>query len=311
MKNNNKFFKFFKHLPAKEAENNKMKLKIRDFIYLDIERLKSIIAQIEEGLVIDTSTSLTSGKDYQASIKAGMKVFYEAGIDAKFLWQNQASETKTLHDNIYNKVESILKKEKILKEFDEESGFEDETENIRNSLIDTSYVLIKGRVVINDYDRALTILNKFNDIGKFLSSIQNKTSPRNDPKSLQVDPNLVKGFQTIFETFYKNRVIVKIKPKQSGLTFSGFLKNSFFRDDITEIIYKYGTAPISQWNIFAQISSIPAQEEYLGSNVQNSSIIDNAFNDLFDKMRGVEQVIQTIAYPEIAITPIAIYRECN
>lgn len=37
--------------------------------------------------------------------------------------------------------------------------------------------------------------------------------------------------------------------------------------------------------------------------------IENAFQQMFDEYRKIESMAQSVTYPEIAITPIAIYRE--
>jgi hypothetical protein len=72
------------------------------------------------------------------------------------------------------------------------------------------------------------------------------------------------------------------------------------RDDIERIIYKYGTAPVSDWTIFGQIASVtPVNRSNEIFNMTGSQI-ENAFQQI---------MAQSVTYPEIAITPIAKYRE--
>ncbi|MBA7552742.1 hypothetical protein ES705_45316 [subsurface metagenome] len=78
------------------------------FIYLDIERLKSIIAQIEQGLINVSNRSKSNKKEVMARAEGSLLGFLKAAGGAKYVWQNQTTETKTLHDNIYNKVENAL-----------------------------------------------------------------------------------------------------------------------------------------------------------------------------------------------------------
>ena len=91
-----------------------MSLVVRDFIYLDIDRLKSIIAQLEQGLLSSTVQSTSSSKGTDASVEGGLAGFLKGTIGADFLWQKQLTETRTLHDNIYNRVEEILVKNDLL-----------------------------------------------------------------------------------------------------------------------------------------------------------------------------------------------------
>ena len=58
---------------------------------------------------MDSSTELKSNNK-EVDTKAEGSLFgpLKAAGGAKYVWQNQTTETKTLHDNIYNKVENSL-----------------------------------------------------------------------------------------------------------------------------------------------------------------------------------------------------------
>lgn len=302
-----------------------MSLKIRDFIYLDIERLKSIIAQIEQGL-INISTKLKSNNK-EVMAKAGGSLFglLEAAGGAKYVWQNQATETKTLHDNIYNKVENALTSNDLLitipgniqMESIIDSGFESMVSN-------TSFILAKGKVIINDFIRMRLMLEKFNDLGKFIAQCGVSSLPINTPKHLKnqalkkardkmtLDKSMIEGFKLFFDLFYKDRFVIKMLPFEDYPDFRlvGNLKADFLRENISSIIYKYGTAPVSEWTIFAQVASIPPKGMSKIENKIGGADIGVALQQMFNAFREVELLAQSsVVYPEIAITPIAIYRE--
>ena len=126
-----------------------------------------------------------------------------------------------------------------------------------------------------------------------------------------VDETLLKGYQLIFDLFYQDRVVVKMRPYDGVPDFRlvGNLNKEFLRDDISSIIHKYGTAPVSKWKTLAQVASIPPEERPKEAKATKGAAIELALQNLFDVYREMELLAQSVVYPEIAVTPIAIYRE--
>ena len=93
---------------------NAKPLSVRDFIYLDVDRLKSIVAQLEGGLLEQTATATGSSKSLEGGAEAGIPGLAKVGGTGQYVWTDQASETRTLHDHIYNYVEGRLREKKQL-----------------------------------------------------------------------------------------------------------------------------------------------------------------------------------------------------
>ena len=198
-----------------------------------------------------------------------------------------------------------------------------DVEQFRNSLNDTSFILIKGRVNLNDFAYMRVVLDRFNDIIKFcveasqanslsgVPSHQKKQLLRKAQDEATISKSMLDGFKLFFDTFYQDRVIVKIMPFKGipNARFVGDLNRKFLRDSISSIIYKYGTAPISDWAVFAQIASIPPRHRAESDSMMSGSDMEIALQKLFDGLRAVEITAQSVVFPEIAVTPIAIYRE--
>ncbi|PRX16934.1 hypothetical protein BX659_1595 [Orenia metallireducens] len=297
-----------------------MSISIRDFIYLDIERLKSIIAQVEEGLATTSSKENRNSQQGSASVEGGIFSFLKGIGGVNFLWENKNTETKSLHDNIYNKVENALIENELLIKISEYIKEEDlEKDTFRDLLLDNSFILATGKININDFTQMRMVLEKFNDIGDFIAKCTVADLPHNQRQkqlkkvrsNLKMDKWMQEGFKLFFDTFYKDRIVIKLNPFENYPDFRlvGNLNKEFLRDDISSIIYKYGTAPVSEWTIFGQIASIPPENrENIVSNVGGSDI-EVALQQMFDVFREVEMMAQSVVYPEISITPIAIYRE--
>lgn len=93
-----------------------MKPSVRDFIYLDNERVRSYLAQLNGGLV--ESKQKTTGHDIatKSSVKADglSKLFLDAEAGAEYAFQKSTSETSTLHHAAFELVRTQLSNEKLI-----------------------------------------------------------------------------------------------------------------------------------------------------------------------------------------------------
>ncbi len=299
------------------------RFRVRDYIYVDIERLKSIISQTEEGLINLTEETRGNSTSASGGGKGKVPFLLEGHVEAEVNLHRQISETRSLHDYIYNRVESYLVEHGELLELPN-SSYPRYSDDIREVIGDTSFVLIKGLVNINDFGLLRSFIEHYGDLASFLveCNLQNqefKTNAQRQKATQQLtkeltgslDKNMRSGFMLFFDLFYKDRVVIKSIPYKDNpdFRFVGNIDKTYLRDDISSIIYKYGTAPVSEWTIFGQVSSIPPEDRsHEGLNMSGTQI-ETALQGIFDAFRGVEIMAQCVMFPEIAITPIAIYRE--
>ncbi|WP_424359965.1 DUF6414 family protein [Methanocella sp. MCL-LM] len=307
-------------------------LNLRDFIYMDIEKLKSIIAQTEKG-VIDSIIETKGQVEKVTGDTKGNLLFLSSKISGESASQNNSSSTKYLHDYLYNKVEESLFNEKMLIRIPHDINVQKLKERtFDGELSDTSFVLLRGKVIINDYKKLMLQLNHTNEFIKSFqasSEIQklkekaetegHKVSKKKlkeitdniEKNGRFLEDSLIKGLNITNELFFRDRTIIKIVPYEEypEFRFTGILDSNNLRDNIDNIIYKYGTAPVTEWNIFAQIASIPPKIEHEPIRFTTGNSVEIAFNDTFDVLRSISAISsQSATYPEISITPIAIYR---
>ncbi|WP_297898434.1 DUF6414 family protein [Methanobrevibacter sp.] len=254
-----------------------MKKDIREFIYLDIERLKSIFSQVEEGL-LERETK-TKGNDTQLSGEVGTgKVLEFLGLDAKgavdLLMKNQETETRTLHDHMYNYIEKKLIEEELIIKIHESEDIEKywKKGKLNEKLDDKSFILVKGKVKIEDYNNFIKMTKNINELQTALGVITSPNMPPLDYKIKQWDvieqqmeingkllnKSYLKGLLFVLENFYRNRITIKSMPfsKNVDLNFIGNININFLRESIESIIFKYGLSPVSEWYVFGQISTI-------------------------------------------------------
>lgn len=299
----------------------------RDFVYMDTERLKSIVAQLNKGLIESTSTTITDSDE--SKLKAGVDFLkiLKLGSENSFLWQNQATESHTMHDYLYNLAETSLNEKGLLTNipgnFTEEDLVNPDID--RSSLNSTSFVLIRGKTIINDFTYMQRILENFDDILKSIitgeqsadASFENASQPQRNKKvqdrikEYNMPKDVKKALLTFLENFYKDRVVIKNIPfdDKPNFRFVGTLNQTYLRESIENIIYKYGTAPQDDWYMFAQIASIPEKTSNNLDISYNHNELEKGMHTVFDALRDIEKSGLSISFPEIAVTPIAIYRQ--
>ncbi|MCY9304151.1 hypothetical protein MOE74_03855 [Bacillus spizizenii] len=200
----------------------------RDFIYMDTERLKSIVAQLNQGLIEGTSKTVTDTDGGKINAGVDFLKILKAGTESSFLFQKQATESHTMHDYLYNLAESSLKEKKLLTNVPEDFDAKDLSNPTleRSTLSSTSFVLVKGKTIINDFTYMKRFLDNLDNILK--SIITGEQSANKDFEKLpqkqrnkQVEDrvkqyNLPKdiktSLQTFLDNFYKDRVVIKNIP---------------------------------------------------------------------------------------------------
>lgn len=331
-------FKFWKKEEGKDRvgkmpeQPSSKAINIRDFLYLDVERIKSMFAQLEEGLVTGRERVGGTAKEVSGKGGGGIPTLLSFAAEGKFIWENEERETKTLHDYMYNHVESKMCASNMVIIIDNSTLSPDELRSgkLHSRVNESSFLLIRGKIKLDDYDYLKGILENFNELSKFVArcstsqSIEQLPKPQRKRREQELSAGkaledwLVKGFKKFFDTFYKERCMITIYPNESvpQVYFTGHLIKTFIRDGLESVIFRYGTSPQILWNVFAQVAYIPSKSESGQSDVslpvdklsQKTQSIDEALRGTFNALRDIEKLATAVSYPAISIIPIAIYR---
>jgi hypothetical protein len=146
------------------------KIVIRDLLYLDFEKAASIWSQFDEGLLQSESITLETEKSGAAGAKVGIPGLAEANLGADYLHKRATLQSRTLHHNILNRVESRLAEVGLVADLSEEmSANESSPEKVRATIGDRPYVRASGPSVLEDYNRVLAITEQFNKMAEFIA----------------------------------------------------------------------------------------------------------------------------------------------
>lgn len=302
-------------------------VKLRDFIYLDVERLKSLLSQLDRGLL--TELADTSGASQTVEGRAGVSIpaLLDIGGSGQSVTTDQSTETRTLHDFVFRQTEELLLERHRLKRLPQDfSSARLLTQEVRADLSPVEYVLVQGQLSFSDYKYMSTLLANMNDILRittrfsYTDRLNNATGGARSAIEKQMneeiaagklDDRYVKDLQKLFGLFLKDRLVIKVIPfpEDPNVRIVGPLREELLREPMEDIRFKFGSSPATAWTVFGQIAAVPQEHETRAElDLAFSNDLDRALQVIFDSLRGIEDQFR-ITYPEIAIMPITIYRD--
>ena len=293
-------------------------MEIREFIYLNVDKINSILSQIEEGLSLETTESHEDGEKVGGKMSVGkiIEYFLKSELDAEISSSDKKGERKILHDYVYNYLESkLIEENKIIR-------IENSNETALPKNITTdSYVLLKGKIKLEDYNHILNIIENFNNLtialgivtsGLSFSDLDNQWNEyeaemRKDLKLF--NDAYIESLSLLINQFYNNRLLVKCMPFKKNLfmNFVGLLNKDFLKEDIGDILFKYGSSPSMDWWVFGKISDIPPKDD---DSLQ--SIEDLKYKRIQNNQAKISPIIdEADEYEELSFESRKIWKSIN
>lgn len=121
---------------------------IKDFIYLDWERTRSIAAQLFRGIPTDTSRETGSEAATGATLEGGILSLLGGRVSGDYRFFRSESETHSLHHHVYTMVEERLASEELILSIDGNFDFESWSQALFR---DGQFVRVSGLVRLIDY----------------------------------------------------------------------------------------------------------------------------------------------------------------
>ncbi len=136
--------------------------KIRDLIYLDFNKTASIMSQFEGGLLQEIQSEYEDTSEKHRGAATDWKVV--SGELGSGITQRIAQlESRKLHHDLLARVEQKLFSQKLAVDLNTDISNSDITvEVLRTKLAGKFYVRAEGWVVIEDFERILGILKRYN-----------------------------------------------------------------------------------------------------------------------------------------------------
>ena len=281
---------------------------LRDFIYIDRDRLYSLYSQLFKGVAESVVEAFSSGKEDTKK---------ERSLEQNLIEASYKVRNVILFDYIYNSLEEKLAPQLLL--------IKENT--TQDDLKPSSYIKVTGKATIEDFERLIFLLKNFNDIGTALATMQvlnaNKANGQSKgstskntieqyakEKGLFLDSKLTESMVKVIENFHGSAMDVTIEPhsNKSGIFFKATLDEKNMRLSSNMVRKTYGNKPVMDWTIVGEITSFQPMDD------ATCRIYRNTFSDMFDRIAAIDgsfEIANDRQNKIVRVAPIAVYIEYN
>lgn len=287
----------------------------RDFIYLDVERIRSVVAQSAGGIASERKREAQHTAGGKASGEGGLPFIAKMGGEANYHYVRSNSETLSLHDYIFSEFYKLLEDANTLGGFGVPSS-EDWEED---KFIDGNFMIVEGVIKVMDYQYAMEFMRAAPDLmkiaAKLSSSNQNQNTganrkgnnQHNQPNPLANQP--IKEVGTLVDQFYRDLVRVKVfpYPKEPKKVYVGSADKAMFRYSPTALMNMYGPVIDADWVSVLQVNR--GLRHNAGDLVsETGNVMEDLLEGFADHVTEMYSLMQGVKFPSVSVTPIAIYR---
>jgi hypothetical protein len=319
---------------------------VRDFIYIDGDRLYSLYSQVFEGVaerIVQTYIDeLSSANTQKSSPLSG------ESAETKVAEASRRTENRLLYDHMYSQLET-----KLASAITEPVDLSQDS--YADMLANTFMVKVRGAAEIDDYRRLQVIIENFNTLGQIIAypsimlsgllepegqqplagnkkdrhkqtrpaqqTHQQKIKELATAMGLQQDEQVLQNLKTLGELFNPDGFEVTITPEAetNGIVFRGVLDKQWLRTRPEFLRSMYGIKPVASWTLVGQVTHIPGLST--SKEVQTSLAVEtetdeenpsmrDPFRAMFSSSGAFEKMfLESRQRTEIVVAPLALYRE--
>lgn len=298
---------------------------LKDFIYLDIDRIRSFTSQLFEGIPEAIDSKNGREQDIKGKVKGGVPLLISGGLEGSLLFRQEKTETKSLQHYIYVLFENKLNDLEKLNVLNEKFGEKDWVDGIvRKGLKETDFIKITANVKIFDYEYLDNVFKMIKELPDTLAELVSMNLTKDKRKQVKRDmlkemgvhdwSNTLNSISKFINMMYKGIISLKIYPAGTDSIpyLLGRLNKNYLQYDRENLLFQYGTEPNQMWTIVGQISAIPDEKETTVEEPQQK-----AEYNMLDMENMMEYLLKimvntglkfSVSYPSIGIIPLAIYR---
>lgn len=284
---------------------------IRDFIYLDIERVRSFYAQLSKGLTTERTVEKTIETGGDASVE-GSVLFAKGKGQIDYRYGRSNTETSSLHDYIMEEFLDALKQARLLTQI-----LDDKFNWKETAFQDGMFVLVKGTIKILDYKYVVSSLDNLPKLMKLISRIVSSTQPQQSSNMSEIEKQLkgmpIGDVAKFIDQNMLDALRVKVYPRHDtpDQHFLATAEAPFFRYSTVSLINMYGHVIDANWACLLQVNR--GSQHQLAEKVPTQPVdgvnIEVVLETLADYLTNINKATQGVKFPTVAATPIAIFRE--
>jgi hypothetical protein len=307
---------------------------LRDFLYVDIARVRSLLAQMSEGVPEQLVAAMTRARDRRGGLNLPPVSFELKGGS-----EDRREETRSMSDMLFVLFEEAAESLGWLQDISDTAAdpISWSSGELPSSLPPSAMIRVTGPTRLVDATHFSATLERFSSIMQMVMSLQPQQgasgrttggqrgqarSGRPQERQLPggVTPSQVEKIGKLYQSLMPAGISAKVMPcgtDYPSYALSGVLldRAEYLEPERAAIFSRFGVVP-SEWTV---VGTITRSEKAGIPDISNAPSITNADGTLdrnaFERfaeltLSYLEQVGMTEAprAPEIGITPLAIYR---
>jgi hypothetical protein len=298
---------------------------IKNFIYLDREKLQSLSSQLFNGVTEYIVSQSSLNKESSSTLT--QKGITKDTIIADILNQNNSeSEKKFLDDYLYLLFEDkLLEKNKIL-------DINNTELNLEEISFEKKFIKVKSKIIINDNKIIINTLEKFTEIVKAFNNVTTfekrnllkasilNTSDNSEKRilkqelekisnqtSISIDKDFLKDLSYLIEYGYDEQFEIQMDFKNKKI--SSNLKREYLRENENLLIRKYSRHTEIEFTLLGVITQSNNKFNLEDNLDIDFNSIKKAIYNIINHITNIETQFIGRLDNEIVVDPIAIYFE--
>lgn len=263
---------------------------LKDFAYIDFERVRSYVAQFDGRL----TESLTGASTHQGGAKGKMKsgglvkLLVDAEAEGSYLYTRSNTETASLHHAIFDIFEGKAKTQNLIGDLNDSS---------------TPFASVGCHIQVTDYGLMAKQFKATSKLMPLMARLASGSTTSNAKSQLQQ----IKDVTEAVELLYGNHRIVHLLD-DNGKTLAQASFNTQLLDE-SSLFLSDNNIPLPEiWQVFAlklRGAEKPELPKHITGNPMSDALqnVSSAFWKMRTEIFGDR--------PQVAIIPIAIYRKLS
>ncbi|QUF07059.1 hypothetical protein KCV87_14055 [Actinosynnema pretiosum subsp. pretiosum] len=274
---------------------------IRDFLYVDLGRVRSLLSQLEEGL----PEKVEQAREKFSKWDAGAKAVFSASKTSQE--SEKSSETRTFGDLHFSMFEDVAESVNILKDVTEETSTPDAWTRGEVSKIVDKYKIIR-----------FSCPTRIMDMHHFANTLDQVLKSGMIPRGPQ--KNIFEKVKRSIKLMYPPGVTIRAFPASQShddYSFTGTLldKSEYMDQERATLFARHGVKP-GDWTTVGLVSrsgrkfitpEINITPGVLDGKIVNRSKLEEIIENITDYLEGVG-FSEAPSALGVAIIPLAIYR---
>ena len=311
---------------------------IKNFIYLDEEKMYSLSSQIFEGIteyvLKESSTDNQESESQKGPVGSG-RVLADVIISS-----SKATEKKFFHDYSFTLFENHLLEQGRVLDLTQSSLSLDE---LKASISDFSFIKVKAKSIFNDVNKITELFREFNTIGEALAHmgaferinelnaelalLKQQTPDRNKKSRLEAEHKKLTNLKALAKenSLYQDQKFLdnlglltkygfsdqfEITQSIGDVLFTSCLKRDYLRESEDLLVKKYSRKTEKEVVILGMISqAFSGYEAEPDEEGEDYSNMKAAILNLVEHLTNIENSISGKQENEVVIDPIAVYFE--